>query len=48
MEKAVVKSVEQNSIAFDCGIEPGDVILSIDDKPIRDILDFKYYIYSGT
>lgn len=46
MEKAVVKSVEQNSIAFDCGIEPGDVILSIDDKPIRDILDFKYYTSS--
>ena len=46
MEKAVVKSVEQNSIAFDCGIEPGDVIVSIDDKPIRDILDFKYYTSS--
>ncbi len=43
MEKAVVKSVQQNSIAQDCGLQPGDIIVSIDGKPICDILDFKYY-----
>ncbi len=42
MEKAVVKLVEQNSIASDCGVQPGDIVLSIDGKAIRDILDFKY------
>ncbi len=42
MEKAVVKLVEQNSIASDCGLQPGDEVLSIDGKQIRDILDFKY------
>ncbi len=42
MNKAVVKYTEQNSIAFDCGIEPGDVILSVNGKTPVDILDFKY------
>ena len=42
MSKAVVKYVDQNSIAFDCGIEPGDAILSVNDKVPLDILDFKY------
>lgn len=41
--KAVVKTVDDDSVAFDCGIEPGDVILSINGKEIVDILDFKYY-----
>ena len=42
MEMAVVKYVEPNSIADDCNLQPGDIIVSIDGKPIRDILDFKY------
>lgn len=42
MNKAVVKYTEENSIAFDCGIEPGDVILSVNGKTPLDILDFKY------
>lgn len=42
MEKAVVKYVEENSIASDCGLQPGDAVLKIDGKQIRDILDFKY------
>lgn len=40
--KAVVKSVEPYSIAFDAGIEPGDVIEKISGKEFRDILDFKF------
>lgn len=43
MEKAVVKYVEQNSIASDCDVQPGDIIVSVDGKQIKDILDFKYY-----
>ena len=42
MNKAVVKYTEENSIAFDCGIEPGDVILSVNGKTPLDILDFNY------
>ncbi len=39
---AVIKTVEKNSIAWDIGIVPGDIVVSIDDKPIKDILDFRF------
>ena len=42
MAKAVVKSVDPGSIADDCGIEPGDAILTINGKKFVDILDFRY------
>ncbi len=41
--KAVVKFVDENSIASDCGIESGDVILKVNGNDIKDILDFRYY-----
>lgn len=40
--KAVVKSVMPDSIAFDAGIEPGDEITLVSGKEFCDILDFKY------
>ena len=40
--KATVKTVEYESIAYDCGIEPGDIIDNVDGKKFKDILDFKY------
>ena len=43
INKAIVKFVEPDSIAADCGIEPGDVIESINGNELNDILDFKYY-----
>ena len=39
----MVKSVEYDSIAYECGIEKGDIIKSINHTDITDILDFKYY-----
>lgn len=39
---AVVKSVMEDSIAYDAGIEPGDVILRVNGEEFCDILDFKY------
>lgn len=39
---AKVKSVIENSIAYDAYIEPGDVITMIDGKKICDFIDFKY------
>ncbi len=41
-DKAVVKTVFEGSIAEDALIETGDVILSVNGKDFRDILDFKY------
>ena len=41
-EKAVVKTVFEDSVACDAGIEEGDIINSVNGKEIRDILDFKY------
>jgi len=40
--KAVVKSVEYGSIAYDSGIEAGDIIDNINGEKFNDILDFKY------
>ena len=39
---AVVKKVYENSIAEEIGIEPGDIIVSIDGQKLKDILDFKF------
>lgn len=39
---AVVKKVYENSIADEIGIEPGDIIVSIDGQKLKDILDFKF------
>ncbi|MBO7208448.1 MAG: DUF512 domain-containing protein [Clostridia bacterium] len=40
--EAVVKSVTDNSIAFDIGVIPGDIIVSVNGIPIKDILDFRF------
>ncbi len=40
----VVKSVEENSIALEMGIEPGDKILAIDNTEIEDIFDYQFLI----
>lgn len=40
--EAKVKYVMPDSIAFDAGIEPGDIIKSVSGKEFCDILDFKY------
>jgi len=42
MADAVVKSVDSFSIAEDCGIEKGDVILKVNSKEFADVLDFRY------
>ena len=41
-KKAVVKSVEYDSIAHDAGIEAGDIIDNISGHRFNDILDFKF------
>ncbi len=43
-----IESVKKNSIAWDVGIEPGDVITKINDQPLRDILDYRFLIADET
>lgn len=40
----VIKNVEEGSIAWELGIEPGDVLLRINDKIIEDVFDYHYYV----
>ncbi len=42
--KNIIEQVIEGSIADELEIEKGDVILSINDKKIRDIIDYKYLI----
>lgn len=40
----VIKRTAPNSIAAELGIEPGDVLLKINDNEIMDIFDYQYFI----
>ena len=40
--KNIVKKVDEGSIAEGVGIEVGDILLSINETPIDDIIDYKY------
>ncbi len=42
---AYITKVENGSPAQRAGILPGDELLSINGKPIRDVLDYKFYSY---
>ncbi len=42
---ARIKEVEKRSPAHKAGIKSGDVLVSINGKPIRDVLDYKFYAY---
>lgn len=43
-DKNVIITVEQNSIAEEMGIEPGDILISINDVPVKDVFDYRYLI----
>ncbi|NLL52949.1 MAG: DUF512 domain-containing protein [Peptococcaceae bacterium] len=38
-----VSKVLKNSIAAEMDIEPGDIVLEVNQRPVRDILDLQYY-----
>ena len=40
----VIISVEPGSIAEEIGIEPGDVLISVNGKEIKDVFDYRYMI----
>ena len=39
-----IKRVEEGSIAWEMGIEPGDVLLRINHNIIEDVFDYHYYV----
>lgn len=43
-KKHYIKWVEDNSIAQELGVEPGDYLLSINQKPVEDIFDYHFLI----
>lgn len=40
----LIKSIDVGSIAEEMGIEPGDLLLEINGKPVVDIIDFLYFM----
>lgn len=42
--KHIVQTVERGSIAEEMGIEPGDILLSVNGNEIEDIFDYQYYV----
>ena len=47
MKKArehVIKAVEPGSIAEELELSPGDVLVSVNGQPVRDVLDYHYLI----
>lgn len=42
--KNIVVKVEKDSIAEELGIEPGDIIVAVNNQPINDVFDYRYLI----
>lgn len=40
----LIMSIDKDSIAEEVGIEPGDILLSINDKKILDVFDYRYLL----
>lgn len=43
-KKNIIFKVEKDSIAEEMGIEPGDVLININDTNIKDVFDYRYLI----
>lgn len=43
-DKNIIIKVEENSIAREMGIEAGDILVSINDKAVKDVFDYRYLI----
>ncbi|MCL5958998.1 MAG: PDZ domain-containing protein, partial [Chloroflexi bacterium] len=42
--KALISTVQTDSLADDLGLRPGDTLLAINGHPVRDILDYQFHI----
>lgn len=43
-DKNIIEAICKDSIAEEIGLEIGDILLSVDGNPIKDIIDYKYLI----
>ena len=43
---AIVSGIQKDSIAEELGIEPGDIILSVDGVELADLIDYRFYVNS--
>ncbi len=43
-QEHIVKTVEPGSIAAELGIEPGDKLISVNEKVIEDVFDYHFYV----
>ena len=39
----MVSAVEAGTLADQMGLHPGDVILAVNDYPLHDVIDFRFY-----
>jgi putative radical SAM enzyme (TIGR03279 family) len=39
----LVSAVEPDALADEMGLRPGDVIMAVNDYPLRDVIDFRFY-----
>jgi len=39
----IITEVLEGSIADELGIKPGDRLLALDDQPVLDLIDYKYF-----
>ncbi len=44
MKEHIIESVIEGSIGWELQIEPGDKLLAINDKEIKDIFDYHYLV----
>ena len=40
----IIEDVVLGSIADELGVDPGDILVSINDTPVKDVIDYKYLI----
>ena len=45
MANHLITAVEPGSIAEELGIEPGDALVSINGRPVADVLDYRFLLY---
>jgi putative radical SAM enzyme (TIGR03279 family) len=42
----LVEAVAKDSLGWELGIQPGDRILSLNDRPVVDVLDFQFHVHA--
>jgi putative radical SAM enzyme (TIGR03279 family) len=42
MSESIIISVDEHSVCAEMGVEPGDVLLSVNNQPVLEIFDYRY------